>query len=386
MEQTIIIIGNTGEAVRYLQESLTKISYNPGLIDGIFGSKTELAVKSFQTDKRLISDGIVGNNTWTAIEKALASLFTIKDFFPIKANTQYVYVYEGKGSDYASYSIFIDYLIGNLIQLRHHDGGMDLVRVLENKDGKLTMLLSRESDYRENFMNIPSSNSEILIQEPLIKGTTWTLADNRKRYISNMEANVTTPLGNYKALEVTTEGINAKTLDYYAQNIGLIKTVSTSNGSEISSSLSKIENNALFTQFAEFYYPNIDEHTLHYVLKQLTFKTNDITRTVIEIAYKAVPIGDIFKTLGPNAKIKSLYLNKDTFAYVDFSKEIISEMNTGSGYEVQVLQCITNTIGRYYSVTNIVFTVEGIPYASGHVLFEKDEAFVVDLSLSTPLE
>ncbi|MGH4051715.1 MAG: peptidoglycan-binding protein [Clostridium sp.] len=384
MIQLIISIGSTGEAVNYLQQSLAKLGYNLGQVDGVFGSKTETAVKLFQKDNALAVDGIVGDITWAAIDKALATLFTIKDYFVNKENTKYVY--EGIGSDYASYSVFVDYLAGNLVQLRHADGGMDIIRVLENKDGKLTMLLSMESDYRENFTNNPISKSEVLLQEPLIKGTTWTISDNRKRYISNVEANVTTPLGKYKALEVTTEGTSTKNLDYYVPNIGLVKTVSISNGSEISSSLSKIENNALFSQFVEFYYPNVDETTLNYVFKQLTFRTNDITRTKIETGYKDVPIGNIFRALGPNAKIKSLYINKDTMAYVDFSKEIITEMNTGAGYEVQVLQCITNTVGRYYSVNKISFTVEGIPYASGHVSFERDEAFIVDFSNSIELK
>ncbi|MBU3182558.1 GerMN domain-containing protein [Clostridium psychrophilum] len=154
----------------------------------------------------------------------------------------------------------------------------------------------------------------------------------------------------------------------------------------MSSTLNRIENNFLFTQSAEFYYPNVDEINLNFVYKQLTFKTNDITRIAIETAYKDVPQGNIFRALGPNAKIKSVYLNQDGMAYVDFSKELISEMNTGSGYEVQVLQCIANTVGRYYSVNKISFTVEGIPYASGHVLFKKDEAFIVDLSISSELK
>ena len=384
MAQPTISIGSTGEAVTYLRESLVKLSYNPGPIEGIFGPNTEITVKLFQKDKALVVDGIVGNNTWLSIEKALAALFTISDYFPVKENTKYVY--EGKGNDYATYSIFIDYLIGNRSQLRHHDSGIDLVRVLENKDGKLTMLLSREADYRENFMIMPSVDEEILLKEPLVKGTTWIVTGNRKRYISNVEAEVITPMGKYIALEVTTEDKDSKNFDYYALNVGLVKTLFISSGKEISSTLSKIEDNSLFTQTVEFYYPNIDEHNINYVYKKLSFKTNDVTRVIIETAYKEVPPGDIFRVLGPNAKINSVYLNKDGLAYVDFSKEFITELNTGSGYEVQVLQCVTNTFGRYYSVIEIFFTVEDKPYASGHVLFEQGEIFIVDLSTSSELK
>ena len=376
--------GSTGAQVTYLQQSLTKLGYNPGPIDGIFGSKTETAVKLFQKSKGLVVDGIVGNNTWAAIDKALKLLFTINDYFPFKANIKYTYV--GIGNEYASYNVLVDYLIGTRIQLRYNNGGTEVVKVLENKDGKLTILLSRaECYYRENLTQSPSNTSEILLKEPLIKGTTWTLLDNRKRYISNVDVEVTTPLGKFKTLEVTTKGISDKVIDYYARNIGLVKTVFIFNGGQISSSLSKIETNVSLTQSLEFYYPNVDGVILNFVDKQLNFKTNDITRIKIETAYKVLPNGNIGTVLSPNAKIKSLYLNKDNMVYVDFTKELVSEMNAGSGFESMILQCITNTLGRYYGVTKVYLTVEGSPYSSGHIIMKKGEPFIVNLTNSVKL-
>lgn len=53
--------GSRGEDVKWLQQKLTEKGYPVGTIDGIFGAKTEQAVKSFQTD--VFVDGIVGNLT-----------------------------------------------------------------------------------------------------------------------------------------------------------------------------------------------------------------------------------------------------------------------------------------------------------------------------------
>ena len=41
--------------------------------------------------------------------------------------------------------------------------------------------------------------------EPLKEGTNWELKDSRIRTITNMAADVSTPSGNYKAIEVTTK-------------------------------------------------------------------------------------------------------------------------------------------------------------------------------------
>lgn len=52
-----------GDDVRELQESLNDRKYNCGNADGIFGKKTDISVRSFQSDHALKVDGIVGKNT-----------------------------------------------------------------------------------------------------------------------------------------------------------------------------------------------------------------------------------------------------------------------------------------------------------------------------------
>jgi hypothetical protein len=55
--------GHSGLAVRILQQLLVASGY--GLeIDGIFGPLTETAVRAFQTQRRIVVDGIVGRKTW----------------------------------------------------------------------------------------------------------------------------------------------------------------------------------------------------------------------------------------------------------------------------------------------------------------------------------
>ena len=62
--------GATGEYVTLLQTKLIQMGYSlePYGADGKFGNKTFEAVKAFQRDHGLDADGIVGRNTWAALD------------------------------------------------------------------------------------------------------------------------------------------------------------------------------------------------------------------------------------------------------------------------------------------------------------------------------
>ena len=59
--------GDRGEDVKVLQRALKRAGYDAGTIDGIFGPRTEAAVRAFQRANGLTVDGIVGPRTWAAL-------------------------------------------------------------------------------------------------------------------------------------------------------------------------------------------------------------------------------------------------------------------------------------------------------------------------------
>ena len=67
--------GSSGPNVRILQSKLEQVGYGSYLgaagIDGIFGPLTRDAVEQFQTTNNIAIDGIVGPETWTALQVAL---------------------------------------------------------------------------------------------------------------------------------------------------------------------------------------------------------------------------------------------------------------------------------------------------------------------------
>lgn len=59
--------GSSGATVTKIQQKLSNWGYLKGSVDGIFGSETTAAVKSFQQKNKLTVDGIVGTATLKAL-------------------------------------------------------------------------------------------------------------------------------------------------------------------------------------------------------------------------------------------------------------------------------------------------------------------------------
>ena len=80
---TPLRVGSTGPNVVVLQVSLNRIAQNyPAIpkipaVDGIFGSRTEAAVRAFQEIFGLTPDGIVGPATWYAIVRLYTRSHTL---------------------------------------------------------------------------------------------------------------------------------------------------------------------------------------------------------------------------------------------------------------------------------------------------------------------
>lgn len=64
----VLKLGSRGTDVEELQRTLKTLMYYNGEITGYFDSATQQSVREFQSNNRLTADGIVGRNTWDALE------------------------------------------------------------------------------------------------------------------------------------------------------------------------------------------------------------------------------------------------------------------------------------------------------------------------------
>jgi hypothetical protein len=142
---------------------------------------------------------------------------------------------------------------------------------------------------------------------------------------------------------------------------------------EVSSSLKSIEENSSNIQSVQFYYPD-ESGKIYYKTKQVPFRTNDRTANILEKAYKESVGETSGVVLTTNAAIKSLALDDGNKVRLDLNSDFLTEMNAGAAFETVILQCIANTFCHYYDAEELILTIEGKPYESGHIIMQENEA------------
>ena len=305
--------------------------------------------------------------------------YTVDMLYPFESDTHRIYA--GEGHEYVSYDVYVDFVSEERIQLRENNGGTEIVRVLEKKDGTLKeVIFEPETYYKENFLSKDANTDRILLMEPIAEGTTWK-SEEETSTITAVSKEVATPYGTFDAVEVTrvtkSDSGDYTNIDYYAENMGLIKTLNIGDGYEVSSSLEKIEENVSMNEVVNFYYPNAMDERIFLYRKEIAFKTNDIPRMLLIEAYKDLP-KEAAPVLTPGTKVNYLYLNQDGMVYVDLSREFLTEMNAGAGYESLILQSLANTFGDYYATDKVLLTIDGETYESGHILLREFEPLEVN--------
>lgn len=130
---------------------------------------------------------------------------------------------------------------------------------------------------------------------------------------------------------------------------------------------------------ANIYYYDVVTDKIVYINTTIKVKDDDsITSLVDEL--KKSPNSDISPSLSSEIKLISSNLDtKKSTITLDFSSNFVNAQNLGAGAESSTLTAICNTFGSYFNVENVIITLEGKPYSSGHILMNESEAFKVNL-------
>jgi predicted small lipoprotein YifL len=304
-----------------------------------------------------------------------------KDFFSFEKDL--FMDFKGTGNEFAEYKTYVDYVKEDIIQVRNINPGTVSVFVYKYKDGALVKTYSRGETYYLYDYTDEEAEEEIIIKEPIEIGTSWSVDKSSTRSITGLDIEVSTPSGKYKAIEITTENPYSIIKDYYVRDIGKVKSEFVSKEDTnfaVVSELQRLERGKSNTHDINFYFPDLINDRIICSTRNIEFNTNQDIKKVFEDGLKESPPNEdeIKGTLTPNVKILDIDIDDSSgIVTVDFSSELVKEMNAGSSYELMILDSLANTFGDYFQKDKVILTVEGKPYSSGHILMREGEYITV---------
>lgn len=337
-----------------------------------------LAISLFGCNKSVEMEELDGNIIEEELEEEQEERMSILDYYPFEENL--IMDYEGEGIEYAEQTRIVEFIEENKIQIKIINAGTIFVKVLEYNNGELKEVFGEGEFYHiENMLNANRNSDYILLKEPLEVGTSWTNSNGDSIEITSLNEEIETPLGTYEALEVTNKFKSGPIEKYYyGKNIGFIGSIYEDGDFQVKTLLKSIENQGQDITI-EAYYPSEDGMTTKYMDKDIVFQTNDNIEDILEDLLKNPPSTKLTPAISKDTKINKINLDRNTWTLeVDFSEELVKDMNAGSSYEFEILRSIVNTLGRFYSVEKVYITKNQVPYESGHIQMREGEYFEVN--------
>jgi hypothetical protein len=287
-------------------------------------------------------------------ETATATSTLIADYFPIKTNTSYYY--ESPNYPEINQQAYITYSNGQRIQRRVASGDTSATEVLQYQEGELRLVFGEPNYYFfEDLTTVEQNLDVLLLKEPLVPGQTWQMDATATSEVTASGANVSTPMGNYTALEVSTSYTDGRSQrEYYAPRVGLVKTVySTSDGSEYEFSLASVTESAVLDVPADFYIHSTDG-TYEREERVIQVSTNSDLLTVFREELKK-PSETGYEWLPGEITVNSIELDRANDAVIiDISGRFNEE-----GGDMLRIQSIADTLGQFYGTAKAKVLANG---------------------------
>ncbi len=137
---------------------------------------------------------------------------------------------------------------------------------------------------------------------------------------------------------------------------------------------------------AKIYYYDAVSDKIVYINKTINVTDDNVAKILVDELKKS-PNAEISPSISNEITLNSSSLNKEksTIA-IDFSSNFVTAQGLGGGSEYSILTAIVNTFGSYFNVENVLITLDGKPYSSGHILMSEGESFKVNLGNTIELK
>lgn len=318
------------------------------------------------------SDKEVAESEDSGDDVLLSHKYSIEDFYPYLEDR--VLDYEGRGIEFAEETSYFEFIDGNKAQIKTVNPGTTIVKIVEKKDGTLKEIYSEGEFYHiENLLDREANKEEIILKEPLEVGNSWENAEGDIKEITGLGVEIKTPYKTFEALEVTTKKDNGQVREYYVEGLGLVASLYQEGDFKVESLLRSMDKKSRKLAIEKYYPIDVDSDIV-YVEDEISFETNGNIIEKLEEVLKNPPSKELIPLISEETRINSINLDRNDWRLrVDFSSDLVLDMNYGSAMETMILESIINTLGRFYDVKGVSITLDGKAYESGHYYFKEDE-------------
>ncbi len=292
----------------------------------------------------------------------------IEEYFSIKPNTLAVYT-SNVGEEY-DYSIFNLYANDNTVQrvIYPKFSVTAVEEVLQFVDGDLKYINgTQQGTFYKNLLDDEPIYDITVMKGPLEVGIVWQMSYDSTSTISDTLVIVDTEVGSFTCIEITTnytDGVFEKS--YYAKDIGLVKTISTSSdGKEVIHTLSSYTENIVYEQDFIAYYYVAEEDALRYVPVTMPISSDMSLEENIEVALTEKVDDELYSVLnGATINFINEYRSE---GYVHIDLDNYNLNNAGSTGEMIMISGLVNSICQMGNVGKVKLTVNGNYYNSSHL-------------------
>lgn len=294
---------------------------------------------------------------------------TIDEYFVFETNMLYGYTSE-RGEEY-DYSIFNLYSDETKVQrvISANFSQVPVEEVLEYKDGTLFYVNgTQRGTMFNNLLDEENIYELVVMKEPLQIGTTWQSSEDSASIVTDVESLIETPVGSFSCIEITTnysDGTFEKT--YYAKDVGLVKTISTSSdGTEMIHSLSVFEENveSITINLPAFYYnAETEQNELIYMPMEISPEMDMVKN--IENALKEGEEGELYSVLY-GATINYIEID-DNSSTVHIDVDNYDFNNAGVTAEEEMIYGLVESLAAFFAKENVQITVNGGTDYLGHM-------------------
>jgi len=304
----------------------------------------------------------------------------LERFFPLLPNTMYIYEVEGFDEP-GLRTIFNTYIRGDRAQrMVHATHFPPSTEVISVSGGEVRLIFGDPHHYTLEDLTEAEPNLDIIIlREPLEVGTRWNNGAETSE-ITSLAAPVSTPFGDFEALQVTTTtAAGFMERYYYVQDIGLVKSVHPGERGTLTVLLSQFSQEATASIPIHLFFPNPYTSSIEAELRYLIVPTNGDLAEHLNAELHAPPQTGALALLPEGVNISSIYVYRGQhLAHVDISQNLAQAPNMGDGIIGNILIGLVNTIGHFYEVAYVALTMGGQPFSWGPIELAPGEALQVD--------